>query len=118
MNWKIAGAVYVVIFGVLYQYDLLFTVFTLTVHTFVSLLGIYLGASWTLVRGKQYTPPPIPKELQHKHASIVLQNMMVGYSHSIGRRHGCGRCGICHAFPEFFLPVLYKILSTSHWVLS
>jgi hypothetical protein len=65
------------VLAVLYHYDLLFTTFTICVHLAVGTLGIYLGVSWALIRGKQYTPPEVPKELKHPHISMVLQNMMV-----------------------------------------
>ncbi|XP_060599757.1 sorting nexin-25-like [Ruditapes philippinarum] len=64
------------VLAVLYHYDLLFTTFTICVHLAVGTLGIYLGVSWALIRGKQYTPPEVPKELKHPHISMVLQNMM------------------------------------------
>ncbi|KAL4230572.1 sorting nexin 25 [Mactra antiquata] len=62
--------------SILYYWDILFTSFTVCVHVIVGTLGIYLGVSWTLIQGKQYTPQPIPKELRHPHISMVLQNMM------------------------------------------
>ena len=77
MNVKTAAAVTVAVVAVLYYYDLLFLTFTILAHITVGGLGIYLGVSLTLVKGKQYTPPPIPQELVHPRANLVLQNMMV-----------------------------------------
>ena len=77
---KLGVAVGVAVLAVLYYYGLLFLVFTILAHVTVGGLGIYLGVSLTLVRGKQYTPPPIPQELLHPRANLVLQNMMVSRS--------------------------------------
>lgn len=47
----------------LYYYDLLFSCVLLCLHLLVIVAGVYLGASWTLVKGKTYkpsTPPPDP----------------------------------------------------------
>ncbi|WAQ97900.1 hypothetical protein MAR_022273 [Mya arenaria] len=67
----------VAVVAVLFYYDLLFTTFTLCAHIFVALIGIYLGVSWALVQGKQYVPPALPKEHQHSHVRLILQNMIV-----------------------------------------
>lgn len=67
------------VMAMLIYWDLLFTTFTICVHLAVGALGIYLGVSWALVQGKQYTPPQLSKELRHPHISMVLQNMMVNH---------------------------------------
>lgn len=63
----------------LYYTDWMFTMFTLGVHFTVATLAMYLGVSWALVRGKQYSPPSLPKELKTSHVRMVLQNIMVRY---------------------------------------
>ena len=83
MNVKICTSVAAAVIAVLLYYELLFVVFTILAHVTVVTLGIYLGVSWTLVRGKQYTPPPISQELLHPRANLVLQNMMVSIMHPI-----------------------------------
>ena len=77
---KFCVSVVFAVIAILFYYDLLFLIFTILAHITVGGLGIYLGVSWTLVRGKQYTPPSIPQELLHPTANLVLQNMMVSSS--------------------------------------
>lgn len=72
----VASGCIIGLISVLYYCDILFTVLTLCAHLAVGSLGIYLGVSWALVQGKQYTPAPLPKEVCHPHISMVLQNMM------------------------------------------
>ena len=67
----------VAVLAILFYYELTFTVFTICVHLAVAALGIYLGTSWALVRGKQYSPPQLPNELKESHVRMVLQNVLV-----------------------------------------
>ncbi|XP_052278175.1 sorting nexin-25-like isoform X2 [Dreissena polymorpha] len=76
MNYPVVIGTFGAVTAVLYYYDLVFTVFMLFAHAAIATLGIYLGVSWALVRGKQYTPPPLPKEFQQSHVRLILQNMM------------------------------------------
>lgn len=75
-TYTICGCV-VAVTAILLYYELTFAIFTLCVHLTVVALGIYLGASWALVRGKQYSPPSLPKELKESHVRMVLQNVLV-----------------------------------------
>ncbi|XP_052796615.1 sorting nexin-25-like [Mya arenaria] len=83
MNVQLATGFSVAVVAVLFYYDLLFTTFTLCAHIFVALIGIYLGVSWALVQGKQYVPPALPKEHQHSHVRLILQNMIEAKSGQI-----------------------------------
>ncbi|XP_053400334.1 sorting nexin-25-like isoform X2 [Mercenaria mercenaria] len=110
------------ILAVLYHYDLLFTTFTICVHLAVGTLGIYLGVSWALVRGKQYTPPELPKALRHPHISLVLQNMMEARSEFkpglnkvvISRNMDLALQDIINLLLRDFILTWYKDLSVDH----
>lgn len=74
--YGISGCIAAVL-AVLYYNGLMFASFTICVHLAVASLGIYLGISWGLIRGKQYSPPSLPKDLKASHVRMVLQNIMV-----------------------------------------
>ncbi|KAL3879426.1 hypothetical protein ACJMK2_031724 [Sinanodonta woodiana] len=64
----------VVVIGVLYYYDLFFTVFTIIAHVVMAGIGVYLGVSWSLIKGKKYIPPTPTKEVSK--ARIAILNLI------------------------------------------
>ena len=77
MNYQVITGGSVAIVAVLLYYEMLFVVFTICAHLAIAALGMYLGLSWALVKGKQHVPTVTPREQQQSHVRLVLQNMMV-----------------------------------------
>lgn len=62
------------VMAILYQYDFLFTTLFVILHLLVIGAGIFLGSSWSLVRGKQYKPTSAPPE--ESAVNVLIQKLM------------------------------------------
>ncbi|XP_033743124.1 sorting nexin-25-like [Pecten maximus] len=62
------------VLAILYQYDFLFTTIFVVLHLLVIAAGIFLGSSWSLVRGKQYKPTSAPPE--ESAVNTLIQKLM------------------------------------------